>query len=32
MSDQVERDHGFRVATDHLVLFGSCEDCRLGGT
>jgi len=28
MAEQVERDHGFRVATDHLVLFGLCTACR----
>ncbi|CAA9257149.1 MAG: hypothetical protein AVDCRST_MAG20-2482 [uncultured Acidimicrobiales bacterium] len=28
MFEQVERDHGFRVATDHLVLFGRCAGCR----
>ncbi len=28
MAKQVERDHGFRVETDHLVLFGRCAECR----
>lgn len=27
MFDQVYRQHRFRVATDHLVLFGYCEKC-----
>ncbi|MEJ7762416.1 MAG: Fur family transcriptional regulator [Thermomicrobiales bacterium] len=31
MSDQVRRDHGFRVATDHLVLFGECIRCGEAG-
>lgn len=32
MFDQVRQDHGFRVATDHLVLFGWCADCDRGGS
>jgi Fur family ferric uptake transcriptional regulator len=28
MFDQVEQQHGFRVATDHLVLFGMCAACQ----
>ncbi len=28
MFDQVEHQHGFRVATDHLVLFGMCAACQ----
>jgi len=28
MAEQVEQDHGFHVATDHLVLFGSCAACQ----
>jgi len=28
MFDQIETEHGFRVATDHLVLFGTCAECR----
>lgn len=31
MNEQIERDHGFRVATDHLVFFGECVTCRGGG-
>ena len=27
MVDQVYRQHGFRVSTDHLVLFGTCAPC-----
>ncbi len=27
MTDEVYRQHGFQVATDHLVLFGLCEAC-----
>ena len=27
MTDHVSRQHGFRVATDHLVLFGLCAAC-----
>lgn len=29
MLDDVFREHSFRVATDHLMLFGICEDCAL---
>lgn len=29
--DQVRRQHGFEVVTDHLVLFGYCERCREAG-
>ena len=25
--DAVERSHDFRIATNHLVLFGLCADC-----
>lgn len=25
---QVEKDHGFKVTTNHLALFGLCKDCR----
>lgn len=25
---QLERSYGFNVRTDHLMLFGLCEDCR----
>lgn len=25
---QIEREHGFKVTTDHLALFGLCKDCR----
>lgn len=28
MVDEVDRRHGFRVETDHLVLFGVCAACR----
>lgn len=28
MFEQVSRQHGFTVATDHLVLFGHCAACR----
>jgi len=27
MFDDVSRQHGFRVATDHLVMFGLCGNC-----
>jgi len=27
MIDHVRLSHGFRVTTDHLVLFGRCADC-----
>lgn len=27
MFHEVRRLHGFRVSTDHLVLFGHCADC-----
>jgi Fur family ferric uptake transcriptional regulator len=26
--EQIERDHGFRVTTDHLALFGVCAECQ----
>lgn len=29
MFAEVERQHSFQVATDHLVLFGQCSDCRV---
>lgn len=29
--DQVEDQHGFKVVTDHLVLFGCCARCRATG-
>ena len=25
---KLERDYGFKIITNHLVLFGVCEDCR----
>jgi Fur family ferric uptake transcriptional regulator len=25
---QIERDHGFKVTTDHLALFGLCAQCQ----
>ncbi|MBA2453096.1 MAG: transcriptional repressor [Chloroflexia bacterium] len=28
MFNEVFQRHGFHVATDHLVLFGFCENCR----
>jgi len=28
VTDHVSREHGFQVATDHLVLFGRCRACR----
>ena len=28
MVAEVERQHGFEVVTDHLVLFGYCQRCR----
>lgn len=28
---QAEKQHGFRVVTDHLVLFGYCSRCRDAG-
>lgn len=27
MIDEVYQQHGFQVATDHLVIFGLCADC-----
>jgi Fur family ferric uptake transcriptional regulator len=30
MFDRVNRQHGFQVATDHLVLFGTCARCLAG--
>jgi Fur family transcriptional regulator, ferric uptake regulator len=24
----IEREHGFKITTDHLALFGLCEHCR----
>lgn len=32
MADQVMQRHGFQVATDHLVLFGSCASCLAAAT
>lgn len=29
MIEGVRRQHGFEVATDHLVLFGYCKTCRM---
>lgn len=31
MFGEVEQRHGFQVATDHLVLFGRCAECRAAG-
>lgn len=31
MIDEVLQEHRFRVATDHLVLFGMCENCQAQG-
>lgn len=31
MVEQVEVEHGFAVATDHLMLFGRCARCRRQG-
>jgi Fur family ferric uptake transcriptional regulator len=31
MVAQVRRQHGFEVVTDHLVLFGYCDQCRATG-
>jgi len=31
MIEQVRRQHGFEVVTDHLVLFGCCKQCREAG-
>jgi Fe2+ or Zn2+ uptake regulation protein len=28
MFDRVEAQHGFEIVTDHLVLFGTCAQCR----
>lgn len=28
MFDQVFQEYGFKPATDHMVLFGLCEDCQ----
>jgi Fur family ferric uptake transcriptional regulator len=25
---QIEREHGFKVTTSHLALFGLCQDCQ----
>lgn len=30
MADEVFQNHRFRVATDHLMLFGLCERCQGG--
>jgi Fur family ferric uptake transcriptional regulator len=27
---QVEREHGFKVTSNHLALFGLCSECRKG--
>jgi Fur family ferric uptake transcriptional regulator len=32
MIEQVRRQHGFDVVTDHLVLFGHCARCRDAST
>ena len=32
MVDQVQFEHGFRVMTDHLVLFGRCATCQGKGS
>jgi Fur family ferric uptake transcriptional regulator len=31
MFQEIEQRHAFEVATDHLVLFGSCAACRTAG-
>jgi Fur family ferric uptake transcriptional regulator len=31
MVARVRRQHGFEVVTDHLVLFGYCDQCRATG-
>lgn len=31
MADEVFRNHRFRVATDHLMLFGRCANCQDAG-
>jgi len=31
MCEQVLRQHGFQVETDHLVLFGACASCLRSG-
>ena len=30
MFEEVRRGYGFEVATDHLVLFGTCDNCQAG--
>lgn len=27
LTASIEADHGFRIETDHLVLFGTCHEC-----
>lgn len=26
--EQIDREHGYKITTDHLALFGLCEHCR----